>query len=84
MSMDIAGIEKKVLEVLADKASMDPDEITLESSLVDDLGLDSLDAVEIVFEFEEGYGIDIPDERIKEFRDGRDILNYLVERLRSR
>ena len=41
---------------------MDPKQIKPESSLVDDLGLDSLDAVEMVFELEENYGIEIPDD----------------------
>lgn len=81
--MDKKEIEKKVIEVLADKASMNTKQIKLESSLVDDLGMDSLDAVEIVFEFEENYGIDIQDEQIREFKKAQDIVNYLSLRLVS-
>ncbi len=81
--MDIREIEKKVIEVLADRASMDVQQITLQSRLVDDLGLDSLDAVEMVFEFEETYGIDIPDDQISEFKTAQDIVNYLSIRLAS-
>jgi len=82
-SMDIKDIEEKVIEVLADKASMDPKQIKLESSLADDLGLDSLDAVEMVFELEENYGIDIPDEQIPEFKITQDIVKYLSLRFVS-
>jgi len=81
--MDIKEIEKKVMEVLADRASMDMKQVTLQSRLVDDLGLDSLDAVEMVFQFEETYGIDIPDDQIREFKTGQDIVDYLSLRLVS-
>jgi acyl carrier protein len=81
--MDIKEIEKKVMEVLADRASMDVQQITLQSRLVDDLGLDSLDAVEMVFEFEETYGIDIPDDQIREFKTAQDIVTHLSLRLVS-
>jgi len=79
--MDIKEIEEKVMEVLADRASMDVKQVTLQSRLVDDLGLDSLDAVEIVFQFEEDYGIDIPDDQIREFKTAQDIVTYLSLRL---
>jgi len=81
--MDIKEIEKKVMEVLADRASMDVKMVTLPSRLVDDLGLDSLDAVEMVFQFEETYGIEIPDDQIREFKTGQDIADYLSLRLVS-
>jgi len=81
--MDIKEIEKKVMEVLADRASMDMKQVTLQSRLVDDLGLDSLDAVEMVFQFEETYGIEIPDDQIREFKTGQDIADYLSLRLAS-
>jgi len=79
--MDKKEIEKKVVEVLADKASMDLKQIKPESSLVDDLGLDSLDAVEMVFELEENYSINIPDDQISEFKTAQDIVTYLTIRL---
>lgn len=82
--MEKQEIEKKVIAVLADKASMDPKHIKPESSLVDDLGLDSLDAVEIVFEFEESYDMEIPDDQIREFKKTQDIIDYLLLKLHIR
>lgn len=82
--MDIQRIEEKVIEVLAEKTSLDPERINLESSLVDDLGLDSMDAVEMVFELEESYGTDIPDEEIPKFKVPRDIIKYLSKILVER
>lgn len=72
-------ITEKVIEVLAEKGSVEREKISLESSLVDDLGMDSLDAVEMVFEFEEQYGIKIPDEAIQGFRKVKDIVAYLMK-----
>ena len=72
-------ISEKVIAVLADKGKVEKDQINLDSSLVDDLGMDSLDAVEMVFEFEEQYGIQIPDEAIQGFKFVRDIVSYLMK-----
>lgn len=83
MTNRIRDIEHKVLAVLADKCCMDVEQISLQSDLIEDLGMDSLDAVEAVFEFEEAYGIEIPDEQIREFRLVQDIVDYLVPRLPS-
>lgn len=79
--MNVDDIKKKVFEVLSDKACVEQDTITLSSSLVDDLGMDSLDAVEMLFEFEEQYGIEIPDEDVQEFKKVQDIVSYLEKRL---
>jgi len=72
-------ISEKVIAVLADKGKVEKDQINMGSSLVDDLGMDSLDAVEMVFEFEEQYGIQIPDEAIQGFKFVRDIVSYLMK-----
>ncbi len=72
-------ITEKVIEVLADKGSVEKDKIKPDSSLVDDLGMDSLDAVEMVFEFEEQYGIQIPDDVIQGFKYVKDIVGYLMK-----
>lgn len=52
----------KVKEVIMDKLGVEESKITPESSFVDDLGADSLDTVELVMQFEEEFGIEIPDE----------------------
>ena len=52
----------KVKEVVIDKLGVEDDKIVSEASFVDDLGADSLDTVELIMEFEEEFGIEIPDE----------------------
>lgn len=84
MGYSLEDIETKVIQVLSDKASIAVDGIHPDSHLVDDLGMDSLDAAESVFEFEETYDIDIPDEEIPKLAIVQDIVTYLARRLKVR
>tara|TARA_B100000941_G_scaffold127763_1_gene90260 strand:- start:62 stop:292 length:231 start_codon:yes stop_codon:yes gene_type:complete len=52
----------KVKEVIIDKLGVDEDSIKSDAHFVNDLGADSLDTVELIMEFEEEFGIEIPDE----------------------
>ena len=52
----------KVKEVIIDKLGVDGDAIRTDAHFVNDLGADSLDTVELIMEFEEEFGIEIPDE----------------------
>ena len=53
------------------------EDIKLESSLMDDLGADSLDAVELNMALEEAFEISIPDEAIANFKTVKDIVDYI-------
>ncbi len=52
----------KVKEIIIDKLGVDDGKITMEAKVIDDLGADSLDTVELIMQFEEEFGIEIPDE----------------------
>ena len=52
----------KVKDVIVDKLGVEEDSIKSEAHFVNDLGADSLDTVELIMEFEEEFGIEIPDE----------------------
>ena len=52
----------KVKDVIVDKLGVEEDKIKPEAHFVNDLGADSLDTVELIMEFEEEFGIEIPDE----------------------
>jgi acyl carrier protein len=52
----------KIKEVIIDKLGVEEDSIKSEAHFVNDLGADSLDTVELIMEFEEEFGIEIPDE----------------------
>ncbi|MCF6290992.1 MAG: acyl carrier protein [Desulfobacterales bacterium] len=77
------NFEKKVIEVLADKLDIDSEKITADSLLADDLGLDSLGAVEMLFDLETEYDIEIPNEDAQQFKKTRDIIEYLENKLQK-
>lgn len=69
---------EKTVELL--KEYMDDDyEITMDSDLVEDLGLSSLEVISMVAAFEDEFGIEVPDRVIPTLRTVGDIVNYLEE-----
>lgn len=57
----------------------DPSSITLETSLLDDLDADSLDAVEIIMAIEDEFGLEIPDELAESLKTIGEIVEYVEE-----
>lgn len=68
---------ENVKKALAKQFELDPDTITLDTSLIDDIGADSLDVVELVMELEDSFGISISDEDAAELYTVRRIVDYL-------
>ena len=64
-------------QVIADTFSCDEDKVTMETTLAEDLGADSLDAVELNMAIEESCGVAIPDEELGNMKTVGDIFNYL-------
>lgn len=73
-------IFKKVQETLAKQFEIDPDTITMETNLIDDLGADSVDVVELVMSLEDDFDISISDEEAAQLYTVARIVEYL-ERL---
>lgn len=68
-----------VLRCIIEKAGPQKREITLESRLKEDVGLDSLDAVELTQDLEDHYKKQIPDEVVSTWKIGNDIVAYLQD-----
>jgi len=68
---------EKVKEIIIDTLSCDEEKVTLEVSLTEDLGADSLDAVELNMSLEEAFEISIPDEELANFKTVQDIVTYI-------
>lgn len=68
---------EKIQEIIAEKLSIDADEITLESSFVDDLNADSLDIVELVMALEDELDMEMPDEDVEGFKTVGDVVEYV-------
>ena len=69
----------KVKMIVADQLGKDINEITETTSLQDDLGADSLDAVEIIMALEDEFGIEISDEKAQTFNNIGEISKYIDE-----
>lgn len=70
-------IFEKVQEKVADQLSIDPEDVTMESSFIDDLGADLLDIVELLMALEEEFDIEIPDEEAEKLVTVGDVVDYI-------
>jgi len=78
--MEIPDLEARVKRILTNRLGIPPEEITLEAKLVDDLGMDSLDAVELAIATEREFNVAISDEQVTKLETTADII-ALVQRL---
>ncbi len=67
----------KIKKLIEEKLNVSPDKITLETSFVDDLGADSLDAVELVMTVEEEFDITISDEEAQSLQTVGDLVKII-------
>lgn len=70
------GLEE-VRALIAKQLDVDPETITKDSRLIEDLKADSLDVVELIMDLEQEYSITIPDEELPNIRTVGDIVAYL-------
>ena len=68
---------EKIRDSLCDQLDLDEDKVTMESSIVDDLGADSLDVVDLIMSLEEEFDIEIPDEEIENIKLVGDLVKYI-------
>ena len=71
------ALEDKVVDIIVDHLGVNKEQVTPEASLIEDLGADSLDTVELVMAFEEEFGESIPDEDAEKLKKVGDIVAYL-------
>ncbi|MEZ0053687.1 acyl carrier protein [Mycobacterium sp. MAA66] len=71
----IAGIA----EIIEEVTGIEPSEVTIEKSFVDDLDIDSLSMVEIAVQTEDKYGVKIPDEDLAGLRTVGDVVTYIQQ-----
>ena len=70
-------IDERVKQIVVEQLGVDEAEVTPQASFVDDLGADSLDQVELVMAFEEGFDLEIPDEYAEKIRTVQGAINYI-------
>ncbi len=74
-------IMQKVRKVIASQLEIDEEKVIPDASVIDDLGADSLDIVEIIMSLEEEFGIEIPDEDAEKLNRVKLVVEYLAGRL---
>ncbi len=72
------SIEERVIKIVAEQLGSGEDEITNESSFIDDLGADSLDTVELVMALEEEFDIEIPDDDAENIATVQAAIDYVT------
>ncbi len=71
------AVAEKVKEIIVEQLGVDPEEVTMEASFVNDLGADSLDTVELVMALEEEFNIEIPDEEAEKLDTVGKAIEYI-------
>ncbi len=75
-------IFEKVKSIICEEIAIEEEKVQMTSSLKDDLGADSLDAVEIIMQLEEAFNIQIPDSEAEGMQTIKDIVDYIAKNLK--
>ena len=72
-------MKEELFKIIAEELSVDEAQVTLEADLQDDLGADSLDAIQLIMSIENEFDITIPETEIDNLKKVADILKYIEE-----
>ena len=75
--MSKEDILNHIKKIVVDKLDVNESKITENAKFIDDLGADSLDTVELIMQFEEEFGLEIPDEEAEKILSVSDALEYI-------
>ena len=67
----------KIKDIIVEQLDVEEDAVTMEASITDDLGADSLDVVDLVMSIEESFDVEIPDEEVENIKTVGDIVKYI-------
>jgi acyl carrier protein len=73
----VASIKERVIDIVAEQLGVSKEQVTPETSFVNDLGADSLDTVELVMELEEEFDINIPDDAAEKIQTVGQAIDYI-------
>ena len=76
-------VEERVTQIIVDQLGVESSEVVPEASFVDDLGADSLDQVELIMSFEEGFNLEIPDDDAEKIVTVQDAIAYIQKNAKS-
>jgi acyl carrier protein len=76
-------VTEKVNSIIGERLGVENSSLVPEANLLDDLGADSLDVVELVMALEEEFNIEVPDEDVEGIRTIGDIVQYVGARIEA-
>ena len=71
----------KIKEIIIDKLGIEESKVSMDAKFIDDLGADSLDTVELIMQFEEEFGIEIPDDDAENLLSVKQAVDYITDKL---
>lgn len=77
--LSIEQVQRRVMDVFRAFDKVNKENLSLNASFTSDLGLDSLDMVEVVIAVEEDFNLEVPDRAADEFKCPNDIVKYMYE-----
>jgi acyl carrier protein len=77
MAMTDQEILTGLAEIIDEVAGVPADQVTPEKTFVDDLDIDSLSMVEIAVAAQDKFGVEIPDEQLKDLKTVQDVISYV-------
>ncbi len=70
---------EKIKAILAEQLDADPEKMTMDTKIAEDLGADSIDVVELLMSIEDEFDVEIPDEAIENVKTIGDVVNYIQD-----
>ncbi len=68
---------ERVVQIIAEELDVDPDELSMDTHITDDLDADSLDAMEVILKIEEEFDVEIPDDLVQRIQTIADVVEFL-------
>ena len=76
----VEEVKEKVISIVSEQLNIPKDDIKLESAFIADLKADSLDLVELVMEFEDEFGVQIPEADQDKIQTAGNAVSYIMEK----
>ena len=73
----MASVEERVIELVCERLGVNKEQVTRQTSFIEDVGADSLDIVELVMGLEEEFGITIPDTEAEKIKTVGEAIDYI-------
>lgn len=74
-------IFEKVRNLICEQLELDEDKVTMDSTIIEDLGADSLDVVDLIMGLEDEFKIEVPDDAVENVKTVGDIVRFLEDNL---